>query len=193
MWRRRFCARPPAQVEIVRPSLASSPQPAARGIKILLATDGIDGKIRELTPRNWGNTLKACIARVNEYLIGWIGFFGICTVEVGRTLSNLDAHIRRRLRAIQLKQWKTKRTIAQQLIRRGVKSKHAWNSVYGGRKSIWAMSILFPVHRALPNSHWDDAEEWSKDHARGLESLERRYRLIAARRVAPVQLTLALG
>jgi len=109
---------------------------------------------------------------------------GICTVEVERTLSSLDAHIRRRLRAIQLKQWKTKRTIAQQLIRRGVKSKHAWNKVYGGRKSIWAMSILFPVHRALPNSHWDE---------RGLESLEKRYHLIAARRVAPVQLSLALG
>jgi len=64
----------------------------------------IDGKIRELTPRNWGNSLKACIAQMNEYLIGWIGFFGICTAEVERTLHNLDAHIQRRLRAIQLKQ-----------------------------------------------------------------------------------------
>jgi len=144
----------------------------------------IDGKIRELTPRNWGNSLKACITRMNEYLVGWIGFFGICTIEVERTLSNLDAHIRRRLRAIQLKQWKSKRTIARQLIRRGVKPKNAWGRVYGGRKSYWAMSTLFPVHRALPNSHWDE---------RGLESLERRYQLIAARRVAPVQLTLALG
>jgi len=144
----------------------------------------IDGKIRELTPRNWGNTLKACIARVNEYLIGWIGFFGICTAEVERTLHNLDAHIRRRLRAIQLKQWKSRRTIAQQLIRHGIKPKSAWGNVYGGRKSIWKMSHIAPVHRALPNSHWD---------ARGLESLEQRYRLIAARRVAPVQLTLALG
>ena len=144
----------------------------------------IDGKIRGLTPRNWGNTLKACITRVNEYLIGWIGFFGICTVEVERTLHNLDAHIRRRLRAIQLKQWKSRRTIAQQLIRRGIKPKSAWGNVYGGRKSIWKMSHIAPVHRALPKSHWDE---------RGLESLERRYQLIAARRVAPVQLSLALG
>jgi len=144
----------------------------------------IDGKIRELTPRNWGNSLKACITRVNEYLIGWLGFFGICTAEVERTLHNLDAHIRRRLRAIQLKQWKSKRTIARQLIRRGIKPKSAWGKVYSERKSIWKMSHIAPVHRALPNSHWDE---------RGLESLERRYRLIAARRVAPVQLMLALG
>jgi RNA-directed DNA polymerase len=144
----------------------------------------IDGKVRELTPRNWGNTLKSCIARVNEYLVGWIGFFGICTAEVERTLHNLDAHIRRRLRAIQLKQWKSKRTTAQQLIRRGIKPKSAWNKVYSERKSIWKLSHIAPVHRALPNSYWDE---------RGLESLERRYRLIVARRVAPVQLTLALG
>ena len=144
----------------------------------------IDGKIRELTPRNWGNSLKACIARLNEYLVGWIGFFGICTIEVERTLHNLDAHIRRRLRAIQLKQWGCKRTIARKLIRCGIRPKSAWRRVYEGRKSIWTMSHMATVDRALPNSHWDE---------RGLESLERRYRLIAARRVAPVQLTLALG
>jgi RNA-directed DNA polymerase len=144
----------------------------------------IGGKIRELTPRNWGNTLKACIARVNEYLVGWIGFFGICTVEVERTLHNVDAHIRRRLRAIQLKQWKRRRTIAQKLIQHGIRPNSAWRNVYEGRKSFWAMSHMAPVDRALPNSHWDE---------RGLESLERRYRLLAARRVAPVQLTLALG
>jgi group II intron reverse transcriptase/maturase len=144
----------------------------------------IDSKIRDLTPRTWGSSLKACIARVNSYLIGWIGFFGICTSEVERTLHGLDAHIRRRLRAIQLRQWKRKRTIAQRLIRLGIRRKSAWRSVYDGRKSIWAMSHMATVHRALPNSHWDE---------RGLESLERRYRSKAARMAAPVQLTLALG
>jgi group II intron reverse transcriptase/maturase len=162
-------------------------EPMDGSVKVQLSKrskERIDGKIRELTPRNWGDSLKACITRMNEYLVGWIGFFGICTIEVERTLHGLEAHIRRRLRAIQLKQWKTKRTIAQQLIRRGIKPKSAKGRVYGERKSIWAMSTLAPVNRALPNSHWDE---------RGLVSLEQRYRLIAARRVAPVQLTLALG
>jgi RNA-directed DNA polymerase len=144
----------------------------------------IDSKIREFTPRNWGGSLKACIARVNTYLVGWIGFFGICTAEVERTLHNLDAHIRRRLRAIQLKQWRRKRTIARRLIRCGIRPKSAWRSVYEGRKSIWTMSHMATVDRALPNSHWDE---------RGLESLQRRYQLMVARRVAPVQLALALG
>jgi RNA-directed DNA polymerase len=144
----------------------------------------IDSKIRELTPRIWGNTLKACITQVNTYLVGWIGFFGVCTVGVERMLGKLDAHIRRRLRAIQLAQWKRRRTIARKLIQYGIRPKRAWPSVYAGRKSFWAMSHMAAVDRALPNSLWDE---------RGLESLLQRYRLYAARSVAPVQLTLALG
>ena len=71
----------------------------------------IGAKIRELTPRNWGNTLKACISGINAYVTGWVGFFGICTLRIESTLAHLDAHIRRRLRAIQLKHWKCKRSI----------------------------------------------------------------------------------
>jgi RNA-directed DNA polymerase len=144
----------------------------------------IDSRIRELTPRNWGNALKACINQLNGYLDGWLNFFGICTDEVEKTLQTLDAHIRRRLRAIQLKQWKRKRTIARKLIQHGIRPTTAWRSVYGGRKSTWAMSHMSTVDRALPNSHWDE---------RGLVPLLRRYRTRTARMVAPVQLALALG
>jgi group II intron reverse transcriptase/maturase len=141
-------------------------------------------KIRKLTPRNWGNTLKACITHINAYATGWVGFFGTCTAQVESTLRDLDAHIRRRLRAIQLKQWKRRRTVAQKLIQHGIRPKSAWRSVYDGRKSIWAMSHMSTVDRALPNSYWDE---------RGLVSLLHRYRTHPARIVAPVQLTLALG
>jgi group II intron reverse transcriptase/maturase len=74
----------------------------------------IDTKIRELTPRTWGKSIKKCIREINVYLIGWIGFFRICTHDELHTLGKLDAHLRRRLRAIILKHWKRKRTIAKQ-------------------------------------------------------------------------------
>jgi RNA-directed DNA polymerase len=144
----------------------------------------IAAKVRELTPRSWGSTLKSCISRINTYATGWVGFFGICTAQVEMTLRSLDAHIRRRLRAIQLKQWKRRRTIAQKLIQRGIRPKSAWRSVYDGHKAIWTMSHMPTVDRALPNSYWDE---------RGLVPLLQRYRKHPARIVAPVQLTLALG
>jgi group II intron reverse transcriptase/maturase len=146
--------------------------------------DRINERIRELVPRNWGNSLRACIFQLNVYLNGWIGFFGICTDEASRAFHKLDAHIRRRLRAIQLSHWKKKRTIARKLISFGIRWRTAWHAVYEGRKSTWALSHAAAIDRALRNSHWDD---------QGLVSIERRWRAMREQVVAPAQLTLELG
>lgn len=127
----------------------------------------IDAKIRELTPRNRGRSIETIIAEINVYTNGWMGFFGICTKQVERTLQTLDAHIRRRLRAIELRQYKRKRTMVRKFVQYGVQIKTAWRSIYGGHKSIWALSHTPAVDRALPNSLWD---------ARGLKRLAQRYR-----------------
>jgi RNA-directed DNA polymerase len=142
-------------------------------------------RVRGLTPRNWGQSLRACISRINEYLLGWIGFFGECSAAERRTLHNTDAHIRRRLRALVLAHWKRRRHIVRRLIRRGVKPRTAWRNVYEGRKSLWALSHCSAVDRALDR-------QWFA--GRGLISLEQRWvKLEAARVTAPVQLSLALG
>ncbi|MEK7995806.1 MAG: group II intron reverse transcriptase/maturase [Planctomycetota bacterium] len=141
----------------------------------------VDAKIRELTPRNWGNSVKTCIRQVNAYLTGWIQFFKVCTHGVEYVLDGLDAHIRRRLRAIQLKHWKRKRTIAKKLIALGIRRKTAWQRVHEGRKSLWALSHTSVVDRALRNSHWD---------ARGLVSLHHHWRLTHEQVGAPAQLSL---
>lgn len=108
--------------------------------------------------------------------------------EVARGLrqafQTLDAHIRRRLRAIQLKHWKTKRTIARRLIRLGIRRQTAWRRVYEGRKSLWALSHAPVVDRALRNAYFAE---------RGLLSLTDGWRAKAQRIVAPEQLAFALG
>lgn len=145
----------------------------------------IDARIRELTPRNWGNSLRACIRQLNEYLVGWFGFFGICTQTKGKTFGVLDAHIRRRLRAIILKHWKRKRTIARRLIQLGVKPRSAWRQVYGSRRSLWALSHNPAVERALRNAYFAE---------RGLVSLRVKWRQKHTEQiVASAQLRLALG
>ena len=161
-------------------------EPLSGKVEVLLSKrskERIDAKLRKLLPRNFGNSLAACLRRLNAYLRGWLGFFGICTDEQ-RTFHGLDAHIRRRLRAIQLRHWKRRRTIARQLIALGIQYQRAWRSIYEGRKSTWALSHTSTVDRALRNSHWD---------ARGLVSLEQRWCEMRAVIVAPIQLTLALG
>jgi group II intron reverse transcriptase/maturase len=140
--------------------------------------------LRQLVPRNFGNSLAACIRRLNEYLIGWIGFFGTCTAAEQRTFRYMDAHIRRRLRAVQLCHWKRKRTIASRLVKLGSRRQRAWDSVYGGRKGRWALSHTSAVETALRNSFWE---------AKGLVSIEHRWLALVGHIPAPVQLTLALG
>lgn len=147
-------------------------------VEVLLSTrskERIQNKVRDLTPSQFklnlgGQSLKACIARINMYAEGWMGFFGICTAEVEITLKQTDSHIRRRLRAIQLKHWKRKRTIVKRLVQLGVKFKTASRSVYGGHKSSWALSYQSAVHRGLRNIFFAElglkslAEMWSVSH-----------------------------
>jgi RNA-directed DNA polymerase len=138
-------------------------------------------KIRQLTPRAAGQSLGSVIQKVNEYLRGWISHFGICTRGIERVANQADAHIRRRLRAIVLKHWKGKRTIARRLIGLGCKPKTVWKRLYEGRKGLWALSHDSVVDRGLRNAYFAD---------RGLESLRTRFEARWAAALAPRQLTL---
>lgn len=159
--------------------------PREGDVEVLLSKrsqERVSAKIVELLPRDWGGTMKSCITELNGYLQGWIQYFGICTGGLEWALVPLDQRIRRRLRAIQLKHWKKQRTIAGKLISLGIKAKTAWRTVYGGRKSLWALSHTGAVDYALRNSYWD---------ARGLVSLLSRWRQMREALVAPRQLLLA--
>jgi hypothetical protein len=143
--------------------------------------DRIDERIRELTPRNWGGKLETCIKRLNGYLRGWIGFFGLsCTKDVIQNLQVLDSHIRRRLRALLLRQWRRKRSIARRLIRLGVSKPTAWGTVYNGHRSLWTLSHMAAVERALGIEYFRE---------RGLVPIEDLFRDINRKVVASAQPT----
>jgi len=163
-------------------------EPLDGSVEVLLSKRSrrrIDDKVRELTPRNWGQSFDDCIAGLNAYLLGWLGFFWVCSPVEVRTLHTLDAHVRRRLRALLLQQWKRRRNIARRLTQLGVGREIAWRNVYAGRKSTWALSHSPAVDRGLPVA-------WFA--TRGLVSLEQRWRELQPKTdVAPAQLMLALG
>jgi RNA-directed DNA polymerase len=140
-------------------------------------------RIRELTPRTWGGTLSSCIDRINVWLRGWHQFFGIATASEEFTLRALDAHIRRRLRAIVLKHWRRPRTIARNLVKLGVKPRSAWGQVYKGRRSTWALSHAPAVDKAMPVRYFTD---------RGLIRLVELHQLAHEHIAAPVKRQLTL-
>jgi RNA-directed DNA polymerase len=140
-------------------------------------------RVRELTPRTWGGTLESCIARINAWLRGWHQFFGIASTEEQQEMRRLDAHIRRRLRAIVLHHWKRQRTIARRLIALGVKPQSAWRAVYAGNKSTWALSHAPAVDHGLRNAYFAK---------RGLVSVAKLHQARRPAISAPAHPTMAL-
>ena len=130
-------------------------------------------RIKELTPRLWGNSLRACIRGVTRYLRGWMGFFHICTEATLVVFGSVDAHVRRRLRAIQLAQWKSKRTIARRFIQLGMRRNTAYRAVYQGAHRLWYLS-RHPGNWALRNAYFAHRglvslkELWHRHHELGM-------------------------
>jgi hypothetical protein len=113
-------------------------------------------RIRELTPRSWGRSLKSAVLRINAWLRGWHQFFRGCEPGEQYVLRALDAHIRRRLRAIVLRHWKRRPTIVRNLIALDIKPRAAWQAVYQGRRSLWALSHAPQVDSALRPRYFAD-------------------------------------
>src|SRR5258707_13708888 len=67
------------------------------------ALDKFKTQIRGMTRRTRGISLSQVIEELTPYLRGWRGYFGFC--QTPRVLTNLEAWIRRRLRAYLWRQW----------------------------------------------------------------------------------------
>jgi RNA-directed DNA polymerase len=106
-------------------------------------------KVRELTGRTRGKSLKQMIEDLTPYLRGWRGYFGFC--ETPTVLERLDRWIRRRLRAVAWKQWWRGTTRYRNLRRRGVDHGLAARTA-GSAHGPWRLSHSKALQIALPNA-----------------------------------------
>lgn len=81
------------------------------------------------------DVLRRLLERMRPILLGWVSYFRKSQVRI--TFEELDAWIRRTLRAILWRQWKRPRTRARELIRRGLDPKRAWTSAMNGHGPWW--------------------------------------------------------
>jgi hypothetical protein len=63
------------------------------------------------------------IANLNEFLTGWVSYFGI--QEFKKIFGELDGFIRSRLRSIQLKKWKKPKRFQRMMLRAGYPAQEA--------------------------------------------------------------------
>jgi RNA-directed DNA polymerase len=105
-------------------------------------------RLRELTGRSWGVSMAYRIRKLNEYIRGWIQYFGLS--EYYRPLPELNAWVRRRLRRCFWKQWRYVRTKVRELLKLGTAKKPAILTALS-RKGPWHLSRTLATQTGMTN------------------------------------------
>jgi RNA-directed DNA polymerase len=109
-------------------------------------------RVKELTRRNQGRSLGQVIITLDQYVRGWLGYFGFC--QTSSVLRDLDSWVRHRLRCLQWKQWKTFRRRRAELLKRGINLELAHTTAFSS-KGPWRVSDTPGVRMALDNRFFD--------------------------------------
>jgi len=120
-------------------------------------------KIRTITNPVWSISMEEWIERLNQYLMGWIGYFALADAK--GILQSIEEWTRRRLRLCLWTQWKRVRTRYRELRSLGISHTKAIE-IANTRKGAWRNSKTPHIHKALGVAYWQH---------QGLKSLVQRY------------------
>lgn len=76
-------------------------------------------KLKQLTDRSWNISLDNRIKQINYLVRGWVNYFRIANMK--SAITEIDKHLRTRIRVIIWKQWKIPKRRTKALIQLGVK------------------------------------------------------------------------
>jgi RNA-directed DNA polymerase len=105
-------------------------------------------RLRKLTGRSWGVSMAYRIRKLNEYIRGWMHYFGLS--QYYRPLPELDAWLRCRLRMRLWKQWRYVRTKVHELLKLGMTKKTAI-LIALSRKGPWHLSRTLATQTDMTN------------------------------------------
>jgi group II intron reverse transcriptase/maturase len=108
-------------------------------------------RVRELTCRKRGKSLRQVIEDLNQFCRGWWNYFRL--TEAKSFLKGLKIWILRRLRSLIWKQWKNPQTRARNLEKLGIAHEDAM-LCGNARKKYWRMSKVKWVAIAMPEKYF---------------------------------------
>jgi RNA-directed DNA polymerase len=109
-------------------------------------------QLRALTRRNWSVSMEYRIGRLNRFITGWMAYFHLAdTASLAR---EMDKWLRRRLRQIRWKEWKTTAARRHNLRIQGIAECNVrkWG---GSSKGYWRVAGSQVLSVALPNAYWE--------------------------------------
>jgi RNA-directed DNA polymerase len=115
------------------------------------ALDRFKRRVREITRRAKGVSMRTTIDELAPYMRGWRGYFGFC--ETPEVLTGLTRWVRMRLRAAMWRQWKTPRRRREALIELGVRSRLASNTA-GSGLGPWYLAKAKALSVGLSNAYF---------------------------------------
>src|ERR1700676_2794159 len=127
---------------------------AGPGIKRTIAPKSLERfkrRIREITRRAKGVSIKTIMEELATYMRGWRGYFGFC--ETPEVLVALTRWGRLRLRAALWRQWKTPRRRRAALVALRVSGWAAWNTAGSGR-GPWYLARSRALSTGLSNAYF---------------------------------------
>jgi RNA-directed DNA polymerase len=115
------------------------------------ALDRFKQRIREITRRAKGVSMKTTIEELAPYMRGWRSYFGFC--ETPYVLLSLTRWVRLRLRAAMWRQWKTPRRRREALLELGVRLRLARNTAASGL-GPWHLAKAKALSVGLSNAYF---------------------------------------
>ena len=116
------------------------------------ALEEMKQRVRLITRRSGGRSIAQVCTELGQYLRGWKEYFKLA--DTNRILRELDQWIHRRLRMVQLKQWKRGRTIFRELRARDVPEWLALRAARFGR-NWWRVAAHGAMQTALPGKYFE--------------------------------------
>jgi RNA-directed DNA polymerase len=126
----------------------------AGGVGIRIARHSLERikrKVKKLTRRSQGRSWEGIRDKLHRSISGWVNYYALA--DARNHMQHLDEWLRRRMRQLAWKQWKTSQNRYKNLKARGV-SEYWAKRAGGGSLGTWRMSKTPPIHQALSNAYW---------------------------------------
>lgn len=106
-------------------------------------------KVRSMTKRGYGRPIEIIIKELNLILRGWMNYYRIANIK--NLTKELMMWIRRRLRMVRMKQWKTYKKMHKEMRRLGIKGN-------GMKMDVcrWKNSNTQMIHMIMPNKYFEN-------------------------------------
>jgi RNA-directed DNA polymerase len=105
-------------------------------------------RIRQFTGRSWFVSMDYRLAKLAEYVRGWMNYYGIS--EYYRPIPELDEWLHRRIRMCYWKQWRYTRTKVRHLLNLGTSKRQAILTSLS-RKGPWHLSRTLATQTGMTN------------------------------------------